>query len=166
MSSNLPHIIIDGYNFILRMYRINWENESALWHAREDLIRKSIAFRGNKRIKITIVFDGQDIKQIGKIARPSGISVVFSQAPQKADPLILNMIKSAKQSRNITLVTSDKVLQRDARFYGCHVWSVNQLNLKFSHFQETDELQQKYNSSMSQQELEEWLRIFGKEPDE
>ena len=60
--SNRPHIIIDGYNYILRHSNIDSSKEDALWNAREQLIHRMIAFLGQKQILISIVFDGKDIK--------------------------------------------------------------------------------------------------------
>ena len=116
-------IIVDGYNYILRQKVIQHHDDNALWKAREDLIRQLVAFRGNKRINITIVFDGQDFKGLTKTHRPQGIKVLFSKAPQKADPLIINLVEKSLQPRDITVVTSDRALANLARSNGCTVWS-------------------------------------------
>ncbi len=162
-----PHIIIDGYNFIMRLYKIDWDQDDALLEARERLIHQLIAYRGNKQMEITIVFDGQDVKGIMKKHRPKGIHVRFSRAPQKADPMILKMIHAAKNPGSITLVTSDRGLSRQAKAYGCRGESVESFRdrIEAKPQPKSHGAEKKYNVNMSQQELKEWLRLFdeGKE---
>lgn len=160
MKTFKQHIIVDGYNFILRTGRIDPSDDEALWRAREDLIHQLIAYRGNKQLQITIVFDGQDVKLLGKIPRPSGIHVLFSRAPQKADPLILKRIDQSTQKGNIILVTSDRPLALSARAQGCQIQSVEDFRTKISK-REKQETDYKYDHKMSKAELEEWLELFG-----
>jgi predicted RNA-binding protein with PIN domain len=160
-----PHIIIDGYNFVLRQYSIDFTNEHALWDAREKLVHQMIAYLGQKQIRITIVFDGQDLKGISEKHRPAGISVRFSKAPQKADPLILEIIRKSNAKKNITLVTSDRPLARLAAGYGCETIGVSEFEQKMVRKQQKFEHTEKYNANLSPKEIEEWLKIFenGKE---
>lgn len=157
------HIIVDGYNFILRTGKIDPADDEALWKAREKLIHQLIAFRGNKKLQITIVFDGQDVKLLGKTPRPSGIQVLFSRAPQKADPLILKLIDQSQRRKSITLVTSDRFLASSARGKGSQTLSVEDFQVKIGKRTATLDYKNKYEQTMSQTELEEWLRLFGGE---
>jgi len=161
-----PHIIIDGYNYILRTEKINFRNEHALWDARERFIRQIIAWRGMKNIRVSIVFDGQDLKGITKIRRPAGISVRFSKAPQKADPLILEMLAKVKNPYETTLITSDRGLEHLAKNYRCKTSSVEAFRSKISQKSEPMEYREKYDVKMSQKEAEEWLKLFEQPRDE
>ena len=160
MKTFKQHIIVDGYNFILRTSRIDPSDDEALWRAREKLIHQLVAYRGNKQLQITIVFDGQDVKLPGKTSRPSGIHVLFSQAPQKADPLILKRIDQSTQKGNIILVTSDRPLALLAQAQGCQIQSVEDFISRISK-REKQENSNKYEQKMSKAELEEWLELFG-----
>lgn len=155
-------IIIDGYNYILRFYDIPPKEDDALLSAREQFIHKVISFRGNKAIDITIVFDGQDIKGLSNQHRPAGIKVLFSRAPQKADPLILKLLKQISPTKDITLVTSDKGLAHRASLYHCEIQSVEVFNdwMRSREHDRPHEIEKKYSSNMSPSELEEWLRLF------
>ncbi|MDZ7370188.1 MAG: NYN domain-containing protein [candidate division KSB1 bacterium] len=155
-----PHWIIDGYNFILRIERIEPQAEGALQEARERLIRRLIAFRGQKRQRITIVFDGQDLKDLGHQPRPNGIEIVFSRSPQKADPAILALIQKSLQPRNITLVTSDGGLAHHAAGFGCTILSVEQFTEKMKKAEEDSEYRQKYEARLSPDQVDEWLKLF------
>jgi len=160
-------IIIDGYNYILRQKSIPKGDDSILWQAREEFIRQIIAFRGNKRINITIVFDGQDLKGLTKVHRPQGIKILFSKAPQKADPLIIKLIEKSPQPRNIILVTSDRSLANLARSVGCTIWSSEALAGKLPQPDLETEYKYKFNTTLTPDEVEEWMKIFesGKKTD-
>jgi len=153
-------IIVDGYNYILRQKFIPHDNENALWGAREELIRQLIAFRGNKQIKITIVFDGQDLKGLTKTHRPRGIKVLFSKAPQKADPIIIHLVEKSSQPRDITVVTSDRSLANLARSTGCTIWSSETLAKKLPQTDIESEYKNKFNAKLSPKEVEEWMKLF------
>ena len=161
-----PHIIIDGYNFILRQSHIDMSQEHALWDAREKLIRQMIAYLGQKRLHITIVFDGQDIKGIAKIRRPAGISVKFSKAPEKADPLILKIIRKSRHPKNITLVTSDVSLTRQAAAYGVDTVTSEAFAGKLTAPAKPINYHDKYDVHMSPKEVQEWLKLFGEADEE
>ncbi len=159
--SNRPHFIIDGYNYILRHSHIDMSEEHALWDAREQLIRQMIAYLGQKPIRITIVFDGQDLKGIAKTPRPAGISVKFSKAPTKADPVIIHLVQKSKSPQNITVVTSDNGLANVCKSYGCEVLSSEEFSARIDKERETEKILHKYDYTMPAKELDEWLRLFG-----
>ncbi len=154
------HIIIDGYNFIFRQNPAYLNNEKHLWKAREELVQQVIAYRGNKSIRISIVFDGQDIKGITKLHRPRGIHVAFSKAPLKADPMIIKLVEKAENKRDLTVVTSDNSLARIVQSMGCTVWSVELLYQRMNKEANSREYEKKYNVNIGPKELEEWERLF------
>ena len=158
-------IIIDGYNFILRFHEIAPGQEDALFIAREQFIHKVISYRGNKVMDIVIVFDGQDIKGLSRQHRPAGIKIMFSKAPQKADPLILKLLEQSSDTRHITLVTSDRGLAHRATVYQCTVQTVEDFaaSMRRPAMEKPREIEKKYNSRMSKAELDEWLRLFNEE---
>ena len=158
------HIIIDGYNYIFRRNPAIIGDHESLWRAREELVSQIIAYRGNKQIQISIVFDGQDLKNIGRLHRPRGIHVLFSSAPQKADPLIIEMVHKAKQTRDITVVTSDSQLAAAVSAMGCLVLSVENFADKLYRRNERH-VENKYNVNLSPDELDEWIDLFSNNDD-
>ena len=158
-----PHLIIDGYNFILRRHDVDSSDEHALWDARERLVHQMIAYLGQKKMLITIVFDGQDIKGILQKHRPAGISVRFSKAPMKADPLILEIIRKSNNRKSITLVTSDRALAGQAADLGCHTLDVENFLRKMTRKETNSEYSKKYKPDLTSKEMEEWLKLFGDE---
>lgn len=160
---NRLHFIIDGYNYILRHSHIDMSEEHALWDAREQLIHQMIAYLGQRQIRITIVFDGQDLKGITKIRRPAGISVRFSKAPTKADPVIISMVQKSRMPQNIIVVTSDSGLAAVCQSYGSEILTSEDFSAKIERERQKQHVVQKYEHDMTPSELKEWLRLFGED---
>jgi predicted RNA-binding protein with PIN domain len=163
--SDRPHYIIDGYNYIMRFSPIDFSQEHALWDAREKLVHQMVAYLGQKKIRITIVFDGQDVKGISRKPRPAGISVRFSRAPEKADPLIIKMVSESKSPANITVVTSDKQLANICKAYGCLDMSVEAFASKMTTERQDTAVSEKYDVNMTPKDVEEWMRLFAERDD-
>jgi len=160
---NFPQLIVDGYNYIFRNHGLKANDEDALWRTREELVHDLIAYRGNKRIQITVVFDGQDVRLLSKTPRPAGIRVLFSKAPQKADPLIIKLVQQADKPGNITVVTSDRTLASSVRKSGCQVWTSEELKHKMKKRLRENEYKNKYDASLSPEDLNDWLNIFNQD---
>ncbi len=159
--SDRPHIIVDGYNLILRTKLVSTKDENALWAARDALLAQLEAYRSDKEIRITVVFDGQAVKLFNQPIKSGGIELLFSKAPQKADALIKNMIDRERQRRNITLVTSDRALADYARASGCETRSVEEFSRRWTRPKQESEHGAKYGKPLSTGEVDEWLRLFG-----
>ncbi len=165
MTASIPHIIVDGYNLILRTERLDLKQEQALFDARRRLVMRLGAFNSGKRQRITVVFDGADSS--GSASNPSsgGIEVIFSRPPQKADQTILGLIEKSKQARNITLVTSDSALARMAAGCGCTIVSSELFMKRLASGMDEEEYIQKYKAQISSKDLDEWLKLFNDEPE-
>jgi len=164
--SSTPHIIVDGYNFILRTKSLSVKDENALQAAREALVARLEAYRSNKGIKVTVVFDGQDVKVFNQPINPGGIQIIYSKPPQKADALIKNMIERERQARNVTLVTSDRALADYGRACGCKIRSVEEFSRRLTRPDQESEYRAKYDKPLSAREVDEWLRLFEQGKDE
>lgn len=156
------HLIIDGYNVILRIKKVSLD-ENALSIARQELFHKLQAFRGTKNLQMTLVFDGQQIYDINSQPKVAGIRVVFSKPPQKADELIVDLIDSEKNPRTVVLITSDRGLMHLAKLRGCECWSVEQfLNRQTSQKSEYS-YREKYETRLTSEEVEEWMALFSRD---
>lgn len=112
-----PRIVIDGYNLIHATPELARLAAGDLERAREKLIARLAAYRSGRGVRITVVFDGQDLpRQSGN--QPGGIEVVFSRAPRTADQQIKSMLSREQSVRSWTVVTSDVSIVRHARDLG------------------------------------------------
>jgi predicted RNA-binding protein with PIN domain len=159
--STRAHIIIDGYNFILRTQRVNRKNENALEIARAQLLAKLLSYKNLKNVNISVVFDGQAEFKNQHPSRPMGINVVFSSPPQNADRVIVNMIEAAQHPANLLIVSSDNFIRTSAGSAGCQILSSNEFSQKLN-ISPSQDYNEKYATKMSESDLAEWLDIFNK----
>lgn len=159
------HIIIDGYNFILRTQHVNRNDENALEKARDLLLGKLLSYKAAKAQKITVVFDGQAEYSQQHPNRPMGINVIFSKPPLNADRVIVNMIESAQYPANLIIVSSDNFIRTSAGSAGCQILSSDEFEKKLNSRPGPD-YNEKYSKNMSKSELAEWIKIFGEDKKE
>jgi len=112
-----PRIVIDGYNLIHAIPELARLVGSDLERAREALVTKLAVYRSQRKVRVTVVFDGTGTPG-PRTWPPGGIEVVFSRAPQNADDKIKNMLALEKSPKSWTVVTSDNSIVLYARDYG------------------------------------------------
>ncbi len=88
-----------------------------LERARDGLVAKLAVYRSNRKVRVTVVFDGRS-SPVQQTRPPGGVEVVFSRAPQNADAKIKNMLALEKSPKSWTVVTSDNSIIIFARDYG------------------------------------------------
>ncbi|MDZ7261565.1 MAG: NYN domain-containing protein [candidate division KSB1 bacterium] len=156
-----PKIIIDGYNMIHQVAELRRYLDDNLECARDQLIGQLRAYRSRKRVKITLVFDGNNVASAN--VNPSGVDVIFSHPPLKADPIIKALIEKEKNRKAVTIVTSDKAIVAFANQLGARTISPETFYNRISIRAPEVELNSKYNGILSSEELREWLRLFGED---
>jgi len=160
-----PHYIIDGYNFLHAVPKFRQNLEFGLEFARTTLISFVRSYQSAKRVKITLVFDGDELDHINiPFQTNRWLKIIFSRPPEKADPLIKRLIQATKNKKSLISVSSDNDLVMFSKSLGVPAISPKEFyDLASSHPNE-EQLGSKYNSHVSEQELEEWLKLFGEEP--
>lgn len=136
-----------------------------LERAREDFLVRVAAFRGDRDIDITVVFDGSDNPAPVVGSNPGGIKVVFSKPPQNADRLIVAKIESASAPGSITVVSSDNFVRSSAAALGCKSMTVEEFQQQFRK-RSSGRIDDKYAGEISQADLEQWLEIFSQKEKE
>ena len=107
-------IIIDAYNLIHRSSDLRKLLKNNLESAREQLLHKLIAFKENKKINITVVFDGNMVSQPSNV-KQAGMNIHYSVPPKNADDIIKILLKKKSNHRNITVISSDNEVAGFAR---------------------------------------------------
>jgi len=116
-----------------------------------------------------IVFDGPEPKEKGRLLGFSQIEVSFSGVKKNADTVIKSKIKSSSAPRKLTLVTSDRELQKQARTVKAQVikaqlfWKIvkKQLREKKPEHREHPAKQ----TGLNRAETKLWLEFFDIEKD-
>ncbi len=101
-------LIIDGYNLVHHLPRLQADLPPDLAGRREFLLRLLEGLAGVLAERVTVVFDGA---QPGGAAAPKpagGVEVMFSRPGQSADAVIEALVSAAAQPGDITVVTSDR----------------------------------------------------------
>jgi len=157
-----PHYIIDGYNLIHNIPRFRKSLDSSLEYARNMLIFFVRSYLSSHKVKITIVFDGDEV---GYIENPTlstqRLKVIYSKPPEKADPIIKKLIHKTQNKKSLFIVTADNDLINYSKQHGVQVLSPAEFYHRASKHPNQKQMDQKYNSYVSSDEVNEWLKLFG-----
>jgi len=151
-----PHILVDGYNLIHHMPDLKRRMQHDMQQARDGLIDLLAAGRHGRKADITVVFDGSGTA--GGSAGRSGVRIVFSRPPEKADPVLKRMMEKKARGAQMTVVTSDGEIARFARL--CGVKTVSSSAWAKELKSRATEGACRPDRTVSPKEMEEWLLLF------
>lgn len=97
------HLIIDGYN----VTKTAWPN-SPLHSQRQRLVTALGALVAQRRIEVTVVFDGAELSGPVQLNPPRGVRVRFSPAGVIADEVIRQLVRAEPPGRPIVVVSTDR----------------------------------------------------------
>ncbi len=108
-----PHLIIDGYNYIMRTSLAASDVETA----RDLLLEQLVEYRKQKAPRITVVFDATGGVHLARSrTNYRGIEIIYSGRDETADDVIKEMIR-ARMSGTV-VVSSDRELIDEAKKRG------------------------------------------------
>ncbi len=110
----MMHYIIDGNNLLHKIKNLEAILKKDKQAPREKLASMVDRFAAGKNLKVSLHFDGFENVPI----KSDRIRIYYSNK-NTADEEIRNEIESAKNSRNLIIVTSDDALKQFARKCGC-----------------------------------------------
>lgn len=134
----------------------------SLERAREELILHLKSYLIHHKVHVILVFDGAH-PSIGLESRNpnSSFKVLFSKFPFKADPVIKDLITKEEKKRSLTIVTDDADIIRYAQAQNAKFLSPVNFYARLEKRSVRKELNNKYDQDLSEEELSEWLQIFG-----
>lgn len=109
--------IVDGYNLMHCVPDLGRMASQDLEGARETLVARLAAFRGRKRIRVAVVFDGSDAAGFSR-SQNRRVEVIFSAPPQNADERIVKMVRALKHPKGWTVVSSDRWVKEQVEALG------------------------------------------------
>ncbi len=147
--------LLDGYNLIFSLF----QEEGSISKKREQLVSDLQKMFRKLQLKGVLVFDGAHRREeeSGR-GYQSPLEIVYTPKGQTADSAILEILTLSSNPKEITLVTRDKGLIRQARAKGCHVQSPQQ----FVQFLEKrkQKPQEEKQVKETKQNIERLLKIF------
>jgi predicted RNA-binding protein with PIN domain len=156
-----PHYLIDGYNLIHHIPRFRNSLGSGLEHARNILISFARTYLAVRKVKITIVFDGDEVGYIdNSTLSAQRLKIIYSKPPEKADPIIKRLIQKSKNNKSLFLVSADNDLIQFGKQNRIQVLSPEEFYHRASKHPNEEQMDQKFNSHVSEDEVNEWLKLF------
>ncbi len=119
--------IIDGYNVIHRVARLERHLQTSLERAREALLaycRRWMQTRGDVWL-FYVVFDGDSAVMSSQSSSGSGIRVVYTQTGETADDRILEIVREFGTGCTYTVVSDDRYVFGNAKRMSSDVMSAD-----------------------------------------
>ncbi len=148
-------ILIDGHNLIGKMPDLRLDDPAD----EEKLLIRLRAYRAHTGKRLVVYFDPGVAYQSPARRSKGGISIHQAGTGHRADDLMIRDIRRHHNPRELTVVTSDHAIQRVAQQRGARVVESSTFAAELSRLPEKDDASEM--SPLSEEEIEEWLAIFG-----
>jgi len=159
--------VVDGYNLLHKLFPE--KAQGSLQHKREQTENMLLGFQQSTRQKVTIVYDGQHSR--APFQDSGALIRVFTASGCSADDWIIDYLKSLGSNAQLfTIISSDRFICRHASARGAsYMLSENFIRQHLSGKESRNKNGKKGckkeksgDVSLSHQEVEHWLSIFGK----
>ncbi len=148
--------LIDGHNLIGRTPGLSLADPDD----EAELVRRIHQYCRRHRRRATVVFDSGVVGgRSGALSTPE-VEVVFAPAGRRADDVIRERLRKARDPAGWLVVSSDREIQRMARQAGARVISSEEFvaDMQASPYTAPE----KQTLRMSEDEIQEWLDLFRK----
>ena len=148
----MKHYIIDGNNLIGKINFLHKMQQKDKQHSREKLAFMIDNYFHDKKVKVTIHFDGFENFPI----KLNNAKIVYSDS-KSADDKIKNQIELAENRKNLVVITSDNNIQEFARVCSCLIIKAEEFARTIQGKIQNDEkdIIEKMNNN-----LDEWKKLF------
>jgi predicted RNA-binding protein with PIN domain len=147
--------LVDGNNVMAQ--RVGWHRDKP--KARRRLMDELARFAQERRVSVSVVFDGAPEKYFADGASYKGVRVFYAERGSNADERIKKMVEQSKERRTMFVVTSDRALADYVRRCGVQVIRSGEFR------QRIDEIAAaSHPDSIDLPKgdgLNEWMRYFG-----
>jgi len=155
-------MIIDGYNLIFQIPELRRWLERDMEAARNALIRQLSAYALKNEMKITLVFDGDEFQDMPQQAYPH-LQVIYSHFPEKADPLIKQLISQDRENDSLQIVSSDKEIREFARLMSVPEMTSQSFALMIQAENTVQYNNESFSPEMTREEAARWMTLFSKD---
>jgi len=154
----MKHYIIDGNNLIGKINSLQKLQEKDKQHSREKLAFMIDNYFQEKKVKVTIHFDGFENLPI----KLNSSKIVYSDN-KSADEKIKKQIELTKNRKNLVVITSDNNIQEFARVCSSGIMKSEEF-LRMSERNEVD--YEKNIIDKMKNDTEEWRQLFEQQGDQ
>lgn len=155
----MPYLI-DGHNLIGQLPDLDLTdpNDEA------KLVERLKSFMGHKRARCTVIFDGGLPGGRSRDLSTYSVRVVFAHGGTNADAIILERIRTTRDSGALIIVSADHAIVDEARRRRMRVIAPRAFADEMNAPPVPDDNDP--NPHVSPKEVQEWLALFGEDPDE
>lgn len=146
--------LIDGNNLIHKIKDLSVLQNKDRQSAREKLAHRLDSYFTNKKVNVTLFYDGF----AGVPVNTSKIKIVYSEN-SSADDKIRSSIEKAKNPKNIIVVTSDGEIRKIARACSCELITSSEFDRVIRQRENDDEEERKISEIKNSNE--EFKKLFG-----
>lgn len=127
-ASKKEYIIVDGYNMIFAWDSLKELAAESIEFAREALVEMLSSFSSLRGCELVLVFDGYKVKgNEGTRLLHGDINIVYTREGQSADSYIEELVHDLGHSYNISVASSDGMIQLTALREGTRRMSASEL---------------------------------------
>ena len=154
----MPYLI-DGHNLIGQLPDLDLDDP----HDEAKLVERLKSFMGRKRKRCTVIFDGGLPGGKSRDLSTHSVRVVFAHGGTNADRIIMERIRNTRDSGKLTIVSADHEIIDVARRQRMQVVAPSAFADEMNAPSIPDD--DNPNPHLSAHEVDDWLRIFGVDPD-
>jgi predicted RNA-binding protein with PIN domain len=153
--------LVDGNNVMAQ--RVGWHRDKP--KARRGLMDELARFAQEKRVRVTVVFDGAPEQHFADGASYKGVRVFYAERGSNADERIKQFVEESRERRTLLVVTSDRALADYVRLCGAQVIRSGEFRKRMGEAS-TDTSHQDTDEPSVNGKLNEWMRYFGVEQED
>lgn len=155
----MPYLI-DGHNLIGQWQDLSLDDP----HDEARLVERLKRFAARKRTSCVVVFDSGLPGGLSRDLSTPSVQAVFAHGGTSADAIILERLGHLRDPANWTVVSADQTIIQAAARRRVHVLSPAGFIAALASPIPSDA--ENRDPSLSPREIDEWLALFGGEPDD
>jgi predicted RNA-binding protein with PIN domain len=154
--------LIDGHNLIGRLPDLHLDDPDD----EAKLVARLRTFCARTGKRVTVVFDYGLPGGYSRELSGGSVEVVFAPAGRTADGILCERVRSARDARGLTVVTSDNQVIAVARARQARIVRSEEFAAQLSRPRVVEKTRTEGDVRLSEKEVEEWLRVFEKGEDD
>ena len=120
-------VVIDGYNQLFAWDAFKKIDQRDIGSARDQLIDWVSNYQGYRNCRVILVFDAYRIKNCeARNYKRGGLEIVYTQYNQTADSYIERLVSELKKDYQLTVASSDGLIQNSILAQGCQRMSARE----------------------------------------
>ena len=158
-------IIVDGYNYIGRSQEFRLEDSTA----RDKIIYLMGQYCAKAKKSLTLIFDGNYfVHHVNRKRRYGRVTVIYTSPIYTADDAIKKMIRNQppRRRKSMLVVSSDTEILEYAQAHGTPISKSENFEQLLYRSLEAPKQIDRVHIQISDEEVQEWLKLFGPEPSE